>query len=436
VHRLLERQLKQARRDSPDGSTDLEMLLRLVDAAYVEFDRQRRVLAHAHEIMHEEYGLINAGLSRLRDAITQMGAGFAIWDSADRLVLCNARLREILPQNAELLRPGVAFADCVAHMAPQLGSVGGNAPPRDWVAERVARHRNPGDSFEIALIDGRHVQIWEARTSEDGIVGVYVDISDVKRAEDELRRAKDAAENANHSKSLFLANMSHELRTPLNAIIGFSEVMAAEMIGPLGDARYREYARDIHDAGKHLLEVISDLLDMSKIEAGKFELASEWLDLGELIDGVAHLVRGRAREAGLSLHTVAPPGLPPVLGERRALRQVLFNLLGNAIKFTPTGGRIEVTAKTTADGGLAVRVTDTGIGIAPQNIAHALTPFGQVDCSLSREHGGVGLGLPLSQRLVELHGGRLEIVSAVGAGTTVSVLLPAERVGQSALRSA
>jgi signal transduction histidine kinase len=314
-------------------------------------------------------------------------------------------------------------------MAPNFGSFAGNLPPRDWVAERVARHRDPRDPFEVTFTDGRHVRIWEAKTSEGGIVGVYVDVTEGKRAEDELRRAKETAEAANRSKSMFLANMSHELRTPLNAIIGFSEVMLSELMGPLGDRRYRDYARDIHNAGKHLLEVIGDLLDMSKIEAGKFELDAEWFDLEELIEVVMRIVRDRAREAGLSLH-VAARELPPIFCERRALRQVLLNLLGNAIKFTPAGGRIDVVAKPLAEGGLILRVIDTGIGIARENIAHVLQPFGQIERTLSREQGGVGLGLPLSQRLVELHGGRLEIDSALGAGTTISVILPAERVGR------
>ena len=435
MHRMLERQLTRARDDSPDGETDLETLLSLVDAAYVEFDRQRRVLAHTHEIMRDEYGRINAGLSRLRDAITQMGAGFAIWDSDDQLVLCNALLREILPETAELLRPGVAFTDCIVQMGPHFGAFGGDEPPRDWVTERLARHRNPGDPFEIVVGGGRHIRIWEAKTSEGGVVGVYVDITENRRAEGELRRAKEAAESANRSKSLFLANMSHELRTPLNAIIGFSEVIQGQMMGPLGERRYLDYARDIHNAGKHLLEIINDILDMSKIESGKFKLDAEWTDLVELVEGVLHMVRARAREAGLTLHAAAA-ALPSVLCERRVVRQVLLNLISNAIKFTPSGGRIDVDAKMTADGGIMVSVADTGIGIAPQNIPLALTPFGQVELTLSRAHGGVGLGLPLSQRLAELHGGRLQIESTVGSGTTVSVTLPPERVGRSALRSA
>ncbi|MGH6977203.1 MAG: histidine kinase dimerization/phospho-acceptor domain-containing protein, partial [Stellaceae bacterium] len=265
MHRLLERQLIRARPDSPDGAVDLEALLSLVDAAYVEFDRQRRVLAHTHDIMREEYLRINAGLSRLRDAITQMGAGFAIWDSDDRLVLCNALLREILPESAELLRPGVRFTECIVQMGPHFGAFGGDERHHDWVTERLARHRHPADPFEIIVGGSRHIRIWEAKTSEGGIVGVYVDITENRRAEDELRRAKEAAESANRSKSLFLANMSHELRTPLNAIIGFSEIIQGQMMGPLGDHRYLDYGRDIHDAGKHLLEIINDILDMSKI---------------------------------------------------------------------------------------------------------------------------------------------------------------------------
>ncbi|HEV2161069.1 MAG TPA: ATP-binding protein [Stellaceae bacterium] len=435
MHRLLERQLIRARADSPDGETDLETLLGLIDAAYVEFDRQRRVLAHTHEIMRDEYLRINAGLSRLRDAITQMGAGFAIWGSDDRLVLCNALLREILPETGEVLRPGATFTECIVHMGPHVATFGGDEPPRDWITERLRRHRNPGDPFEIIVGGGRHIRIWEAKTSEGGIVGVYVDVTESKRAESELRHAKEAAESANRSKSLFLANMSHELRTPLNAIIGFSEVIQGEMMGPLGDHRYRDYSRDIHNAGKHLLDIINDILDMSKIESGKFKLDAEWTDLGELVEGVLHMVHARAREAGLTLHAAAG-GLPSVFCERRVLRQVLLNLISNAIKFTPSGGRIDINGTTTAEGGIMVSVTDTGIGIAPQDIPLALMPFGHVELTLSRAHGGVGLGLPLSQRLAELHGGRLQVESTVGRGTTVSVTLPPERVGQSALRSA
>ena len=206
-------------------------------------------------------------------------------------------------------------------------------------------------------------------------------------------------------------------------------------MGPLGDLRYLDYARDIHDAGTHLLGIINDILDMSKIESGKFKLDAEWTDLGELVEGVLHMVRARAREAGLTLHATAA-GLPSVFCERRAFRQVLLNLIGNAIKFTPSGGRIDVNATMTAEGGIMVSVADTGVGIAPQNIPMALTPFGQVELTLSRAHGGVGLGLPLSQRLAELHGGRLQIESTVGSGTTVSVTLPPERVSRSARRSA
>ncbi|MGH6968163.1 MAG: sensor histidine kinase [Stellaceae bacterium] len=435
MHRLLQRQLRQARHGRPETSpVDLDALLGLVDAAYGEFDGQRRVLTHNHQVMREEYGLINVRLSRLRDAVSQMGAGFAIWDSDDRLAMCNARLREILHGCADHVRPGISFAELLALSVPHIAS-GGGRPAADWATDRAQRHRNPSVPFEIAFGDCRHAQVWEAKTAEGGIVGLYLDITDRKRAEDELRRAKEAAESANHSKSQFLANMSHELRTPLNAIIGFSEVMLAEVMGPLGDRRYNEYARDIHNAGKHLLEIISDLLDMSRIEAGKYDLDAEWLDLGELVDGVVRIVRGRAREAGLSLQAAAV-GWSSVFCERRALRQVLLNLLGNAIKFTPAGGRIDVTAKAAADGSLVLCVTDTGIGIAAQNIPQALAPFGQVERTLSRAHGGVGLGLPLSRRLVELHGGHLEIASALGAGTTVSVVLPPDRVGHPARQSA
>ena len=298
MHRLLERQLIRARADSPDGETDLETLLGLVDAAYVEFDRQRRVLAHTHEIMRDEYLRINASLSRLRDAITQMGAGFAIWGSDDRLVLCNELLREIVPENADLFRPGVTFTECIAN----VGSIcvfGGDEPPREWVAERLRRHRNPADPFEIIVSGGRHIRIWEAKTSEGGIVGVYVDVTESKRAESELRHAKEAAESANRSKSLFLANMSHELRTPLNAIIGFSEIIQGEMMGPLGDHRYRDYSRDIHNAGKHICSTSSTTFSICRRSnrASSSSMPSGPISASSLRASCTWSVRGPAKPA-------------------------------------------------------------------------------------------------------------------------------------------
>lgn len=432
MHKLLERQLKKARGGRECGAVELDLLLNLVDAAYGEFENQHRVIAHTHNVMREEHGQLNARLSRLRDGISQMGAGFAIWDSEDRLVLCNQRLHEILSYIAGDFRPGASFVDLIKRATPLIASVDESIGSNEWVTARVMRHRNPTGPFEIAFTDGRYVQVWEEKTGEGGIVGLYFDITDRKRTEDELRRAKEAAESANHSKSQFLANMSHELRTPLNAVIGFSEIMLVEKLGPLGNQRYREYAQDIHNAGSHLLDIINDILDMSKIEAGHFDLDAEWSGIANLVNPAIRLIRDRAREAGISLVLAIDPGLPLLYADLRSVRQVLLNLLSNAVKFTPRGGKVTVGAALMPDRRLSLWVSDTGLGIAAEDIPRAFQPFGQIERTLSRRHGGVGLGLPLSKRLIELHNGGIEIDSAPGVGTTVSINFPPERVGPAA----
>jgi PAS domain S-box-containing protein len=258
--------------------------------------------------------------------------------------------------------------------------------------------------------------------------GTVRDITALKRTAEELRRAREEAEAANNAKSQLLANVSHELRTPLNAILGFSEILQGELLGPLGEPRYRAYAKDIHDSGLHLLSIIDDLLDLSKIEAGRMTLSDEIIRLDELFDTVNRFVRERAANAGLSLSIDLPADIPAVRADRRAMRQMLLNLLSNALKFTPSGGRVVLTAIRAADGGIAFRVRDTGIGIAAADIPKALEPFGLIDSSLSRRYAGTGLGLPITRALIELHQGRFELASEPGAGTTVTVFLPADRV--------
>jgi two-component system cell cycle sensor histidine kinase PleC len=427
LHKLLQRQLEKARNGKAD--VDIDTLLKLVDGAYGEFETQRRVLAHTHNVMREEHSQLNARLSRLRDGISQMGAGFAIWDSEDRLVLCNRRLHEILSLITQVITPGVSFIELAHRTTPFVATGATNQNPGEWQAERIERHRNPRGPFEVAFTNGRHIQVWEEKTGEGGIVSLYFDITDRKQAENELRRAKEAAEGANQSKSQFLANMSHELRTPLNAVLGFSEVMLYELIGPLGNRRYRDYAKDIHNAGSHLLEIISDILDMSKIEAGHHDVDAQWIEVTRPVGSAMRLISGRAREAGLTLVRQLEPDLPSFYADPRLIKQVLLNLLSNAVKFTPRGGKVTMSASRMPCGGLLIRVTDTGIGMAAADIPLALKPFGQIELILSRKHGGVGLGLPLSKRLVELHEGTLDIASTPGEGTSVSVYFPPERVG-------
>jgi two-component system cell cycle sensor histidine kinase PleC len=239
---------------------------------------------------------------------------------------------------------------------------------------------------------------------------------------------QQTAEAASVAKSQFLANISHELRTPLNAILGFSEIMKSEMFGPLGTPQYRGYAADIHDSGSHLLTVINDILDLSKIEAGKFELNEEDCDVARLVRDAVRFVAERADSAGLGLQQRLAPALPTVRADGRLIKQILLNLLSNAIKFSPAGGMVTVTAEVDREVGLSLTVADTGIGIAADQLERVLQPFTQVENTLTRTHAGTGLGLPLCKSLIELHGGRLALESAVGRGTAATITLPKERI--------
>jgi len=239
--------------------------------------------------------------------------------------------------------------------------------------------------------------------------------------------AKRSAEEANRAKSEFLANMSHELRTPLNAIIGFSSIIRNEMLGKVSIPRYREYAGDIHASGEHLLAIINDILDLSKVEAGKYELAEQDFDADEIMTAALRLVREKVERSDIDLKVNPPNTVVQLSADRRALLQVLINLLANALKFTERG-RIALSGEMTDGGGFVYTVADTGIGMTPAQIKIALQPFGQIQNALTRAQSGTGLGLPLSDRMVRMHGGWLEIQSTPGQGTRVSVHLPPSRV--------
>jgi signal transduction histidine kinase len=243
-----------------------------------------------------------------------------------------------------------------------------------------------------------------------------------------LWRAKEAAEAASRTKSEFLATVSHELRTPLNAIIGFSELMIRGILGPLGNPQYRAYLDDIHQSGCHLLDIINDILDFSKAEAGKLELHESDVDVHQVVTALIRLMGPRARDASLELIDAIPPDLPRLWCDARKLKQILLNLLTNAVKFTPAGGKVEVQALCDKTG-MTILVRDSGIGIAEADLARVLQPFVQGDNKLSRTHEGTGLGLTLVNAMVKIHGGSFLLESRIGHGTTASLNFPPERIG-------
>jgi two-component system, cell cycle sensor histidine kinase PleC len=380
---------------------------------------------------------------RLRDAIETIPEAFVLWDADNRLVLCNSNFQELHNLPDEAIVVGASYESVVA--------AGSKPIVRNKIV--TAGPSIPGArTFEAQLEDGRWLHISERRTKDGGYVSVGTDITALKTHEEklvdsekrlmasvaELRESqqrsaelaekyaeeKTRAEEANQAKSKFLANMSHELRTPLNAIIGFSEIMESGMFGPLGAEKYHEYCSDIRGSGEYLLDVINDILDMSKIEAGRIRLDFEDLDLDTLLNEAIRVVGARALDKQLQLKARISPELR-LRADRRALKQIVLNLLSNAVKFTPVGGRVTVRGRAT-DHCITLGIADTGIGIAKDALARLGRPFEQVESQLTKSHQGSGLGLAISKSLVELHGGRMRIRSTLGKGTLVVVRLPLE----------
>ena len=361
---------------------------------------------------------------RLREFSIERAAISAYWIGRDgRLLFVNRYACECLGYSREDLLSTTIF-----DIDPDLDQ---DAWDRQWALlqhcgslDFEANHRTmdgqvvPMDvSANLLKFDGKEYNCVLAR-----------DITERKRAQEDLRSAKEQAECANIAKSEFLANVSHELRTPLNAVIGFSDIILRQMFGPIGSDRYVAYIEDIHSSGTHLMGILNSILDLTKAEAGKLMLEEEEVDLPDIFGTCLRMFHERAEEEEVELNLALPTVTPQLRADPRMLSQVLINLVSNALKFTESGGVITVSAVPNADGGCSISVRDTGMGIADEDLPKVMEPFGQVDSDLNRRYEGTGLGLPLVNKIMELHGGRLEIESEIGLGTTVTARFPASRV--------
>jgi two-component system, cell cycle sensor histidine kinase PleC len=391
--------------------------------------------------------------ARLRDAVETISEAFVLWDNQNRLLMCNSKYQQFhgLPDAA--IRPGTTYEAVIASAADPV------------IRKRIKVDGDHEDSctYEAQLEDGRWLHINERRTRDGGYVSVGTDITVLKESqqriadsEQQLRASvtelrlsrreleqqkqqlvdlaekyvveKNRAEAANRAKSEFLANISHELRTPLNAVIGFSEVMEQGLFGPLGHPKYQEYARDIHGSGTYLLEVINDILDMSKIEAGRMALDIDDVDVADIVEDSMKVVGQAAAERAINLSRHGPSRLM-IEADRRALKQVFLNLLSNAVKFTRDRGSVDVHLSRTR-GLVRIAIKDSGIGIPEADMMKLGRPFEQVENQFSKSHQGSGLGLAISRALIELHGGSLQIKSREGQGTTVTCTLPIKAVAE------
>ena len=381
---------------------------------------------------------LRAGEIRLRTMMQSVADGILSSDEKGVIQSVNPAVSrlfgyegdELIGSSVGILLPSYLTL-ALQHSSPSGETVEGLGRLVGQGAQEMRGQQKNGETFPIEL------SVTEMRIGEEHyFVSVVRDITEQKASEAELRRALSNAEAANRTKSLFLANMSHELRTPLNAVIGFSEVMQQEMFGPLNNERYLDYAGSIHDSSRHLLSVINDILDISRIESGEMELQDEWLELDEVLNWA----RDRAAPSGTKsehapVHMGSLEGLPEIHVDRRALRQVVINLLSNAIKFTPPDGRIDLSAHVNEASGISIVVKDTGIGIPANQIEKMTQPFTQSDNSLARRFEGTGLGLAITKSLIEAHQGRLVIESTEGEGTTITVRLPAERLSSELMPS-
>ncbi|WP_439813697.1 sensor histidine kinase [Zavarzinia sp. CC-PAN008] len=368
---------------------------------------------------------IEAGWSLLTTVFNALDQGIAVFSQNERLLAANAAYSSLLALPSNLTRPGISLWDVMAHQIRQ-GYLG---PGDTYTLLTHAKQRWSGqdDTWEQRHADGRWLRVGRAPLPHGEVMMVVTDISATRAAEAALRASEARLLEADRMKNEFLASMSHELRTPLNAILGFSEVITTGLMGDL-PPKVVEYCKDIHASGVHLLAIINQVLDLSKIEAGRFELDLEIFDLPSIVQFACAMLSPEAQAKWLNVETLLPPDLPRLNADRRVVGQILLNLLSNAVKFTPEGGRVTVEGRIDLQGDLLLIVTDTGIGIDIDEQDRVFEPFRRASHGPARRITGSGLGLPISRSFMELHGGSLAIESKPGQGTRITARFPSARV--------